>query len=150
MMLAGDFRHLWRQAERHFGAKDEFDDAPLEAKIASRRAWYKRFLNEVCPTRETVIAALDRMNIAWGDVRSGPDVVNQPTVLHRDTLTEVQYPDGAVRRIPQSPYRFSAADSRVRGHASALGEHNQSVLKDWLDMDDATIARYSGALVTGS
>jgi len=150
MMLAGDFRHLWRQAERHFGATDEVADAPLDQKITSRRAWYGRFLNLACPTRETVIAALDRMNIAWGDVRPGPDVVNQPTVKHRGTLTEMQYPDGAVRRLPQSPYRFSAAESRVRGHAPTLGEHNRGVLEDWLGMDDAAIARYAPALITGS
>ncbi len=148
MMLAGDFRHLWRMAERHIGAKDENDSLPLNEKIAARRAWYGRFLTEICKTREAVIDALDKMNIAWGDVRCGPEIVNQPTVQHRGILTDIHYPDGAVRQIPQSPYRFSAAESKVRGPAPQLGQHNREVLIDWLGMDDTAIAAHAAALIT--
>jgi CoA:oxalate CoA-transferase len=147
LMLAGDFRYLWRLVEKYYGATDANPEADLQTRIAGRRSWVTRFLNETCSTREQVLQALDRMNIAWGDVRKGPDVVNQPTVQHRGTLTEVTYPDGSVRRIPQSPYRFSAASSIVRGPAPGLGQHNTGVLKDWLGMEDKTIAGFASVLV---
>ncbi len=147
LMLAGDFRYLWRLVEKHFGAKGAHPAGDLATRIAGRRSWLNTFLNETCSSREAVIEALDRMNIAWGDVRQGPDVVNQPTVAHRGTLTEVTYPDGSVRRIPQSPYRFSSASSRVRGPAPALGQHNIDVLQDWLGMEDKTIADFASVLV---
>jgi len=147
LMLAGDFRYLWRLVEKYYGASDANPDADLATRIAGRRSWISAFLNETCPTREAVLEALDRMNIAWGDVRQGPDVVNQPTVQHRGTLTQVTYPDGSVRRIPQSPYRFSAASSMVRGPAPGLGQHNFDVLQDWLGMEDKAIAGFASVLV---
>lgn len=148
LMLAGDFRFLWRMAERHFGAKDDVPEAPLADRIVARRAWYHHFLNEICDTRQTVLAALDRMNIAWGDVRPGADVIRQPTVRHRGTLVPITGADGSSRLVPQSPYRYSDAQSRVRGPAPALGEHNHEVLAEWLGMDEAEIAAHAKALVS--
>ena len=40
--------------------------------------------------------------------------------------------DGGTRPITQSPYRFSAAESGVRGPAAHRGEHNAEVLTQWL------------------
>jgi crotonobetainyl-CoA:carnitine CoA-transferase CaiB-like acyl-CoA transferase len=45
--------------------------------------------------------------------------------------------EGGTRPIPQSPYRFSAAKSGVRGVAPHRGEHNAEVLGEWLGLDAA-------------
>ena len=39
------------------------------------------------------------------------------------------------------PYRFTAADSRVRGPAPQRGQHNRDVLADWLGASDEEIDR---------
>ena len=147
LILAGDFRYLWRLVERFHGATDANPSADLQTRIAGRREWFSTFLNRTCSTRDEVLAALDTMNIAWGDVRPGRGVVDQPTVQHRGTLTDVSYPDGTVRRITQSPYRFSAAHAAVRGPAPGLGQHNGEILRQWLGMSESDIAAAAAVLV---
>jgi crotonobetainyl-CoA:carnitine CoA-transferase CaiB-like acyl-CoA transferase len=51
-------------------------------------------------------------------------------------------------RIPQSPWKFSEADVRIRGVPKYRGEDNALVLKDLLGLDDATIAELEQAGVT--
>ena len=38
-------------------------------------------------------------------------------------------------------------DARVRGGAPHLGEHNDEVLREWLDYDTAAIAKWQEVLV---
>ena len=59
LMIAGDFRFIWKQLTRHFDVTDglpEGDDIPLPQKIEARRAAAHAFFNETCRTREAVIA----------------------------------------------------------------------------------------------
>jgi CoA:oxalate CoA-transferase len=105
--------------------------ATLPEKIRARRgaaaAFYRGF-----PDRASLIAALDRANIAWGDVRSTAAAFESPTVLARGTVALVDDRGGGTRRVVQSPYRFSAATSGVRGAPAYRGEHNREVLGEWL------------------
>ncbi len=148
IVIAGDFRHVWRQLNRVMGVADPTPDgATLEQKIAARREATHRFLTRTCDSRQAVIDALDRMNLAWGDVRTSAGALDLPTVLHRGTITQVDDRAGGTRRVPQSPYRFSAAEAGVRGGAPHQGEHNAEVLADWLGGDAGDPTRWSGALV---
>jgi crotonobetainyl-CoA:carnitine CoA-transferase CaiB-like acyl-CoA transferase len=81
-----------------------------------------------------------KMNIAWGQVRSGFRLSEQPTVRHRGTIAQVDDRAGGTRPIPQSPYRFSAAEAKVRGPAPHRGEHNAAVLGDWLGLGEGAVA----------
>lgn len=148
IVIAGDFRYLWRQLSSVLGVEDPTpEDATLEEKIAARRTATRHFLEHTCRDRAAVIAAMDRMNVAWGDVRSSSAALDLPTVRHRGTFTEVDDRAGGVRRLPQSPYRFSAADARVRGGAPRQGEHNAAVLMDWLGAEAVATERWQRALV---
>ena len=80
------------------------------------------------------------MNIAWGQVRPGAQLREQPTLKHRGSIVEIDDRAGGTRPIPQSPYRFSDATSGVRGPAPHLGEHNVEVLAEWLGMESGTVA----------
>ncbi len=151
IIIAGDFRFLWRQLTKVMGVEDPTPEgASLEEKIEARRFATRRFLTQTCRDRAAVIAAMDEMNIAWGDVRSSQTALSLPTVDHRGTFTEVDDRAGGSRRVPQSPYRFSAAESRVRGGAPLQGEHNDAVLVDWLGAEAAATPRWQRALVTGA
>lgn len=147
IVIAGDFRHVWRQMSTVMGVEDA---APagvgLEEKIAARRDAVHRFLTRTCPDRETVIAAMDRMNLAWGDVRTSTRALELPTVRHRESFTAVDDRAGGTRQVPQSPYRFSAAQARVRGGAPHQGEHNDEVLCDWLGAEAGALARWRDAM----
>lgn len=148
LMLAGEFRFIWKQLNDICGVEDGLSaDAELDAKITARRAASHKFFNETCRTREEVIAALDKMNIAWGDVRTAADTQTLASVLARGGISEVDDRDGGTRPIPQSPYRFQHLQAAVQGGAPHLGEHNADVLADWLDVSTQEIENWQDVMV---
>lgn len=152
LMLAGDFKYVWHQLSTVCGLEDGLpvgEEPPLEAKIAARRAAAQYFFNTVCQSREAVITALDKMNIAWGDVRPASDIGELASVQARGTITEVDDRAGGTRPIPQSPYRFRRYQAKVRGGAPHLGEHNREILGDWLSWSEADIDKAHAVLMTG-
>lgn len=147
MLIAGDFRNIWRVMTTAAAvAEPESETSSVAEKAAARRAAVQDFLLTF-GDRESLIAALDGMNLAWGDVRTSEAVPEQPTVRHRGSVARVDDREGGTRPIVQSPYRFSAAESGVRGPAPWRGEHNAEVLREWLGLDDAGIAEWSAALI---
>ena len=102
-------------------------------------------------TWDEVEAAMAQINTAWGRVRDGADLWDQPTVRHRGSIAQIDDRAGGTRPIPQSPYRFSDARSGVRGPAPHLGEHNVEVLGEWLGRAPADVAAYleAGILIRG-
>jgi CoA:oxalate CoA-transferase len=148
LMLAGDFRFIWHQLKTICGLADGLDETVgLEEKISTRRQVVNQFFNETCGSREAVIAALDKMNLAWGDVRSATDVTSISSVVARGTITEVDDRVGGTRPIPQSPYRFQNLESGVRGGAPHLGEHNEQILEEWLGWSELEIAESREVLI---
>ena len=134
LLIASDFRHVWKQLTRHGFVVDPTPaDASLDKKIELRRAAARAFFTDL-PDRAAVIAALDTMNLAWGDVREGAATLKLPTVQHRRTITRVDDGGGGTRPVVQSPYRFSDATSGARGGSPRQGEHNEAVLADWLGL----------------
>ena len=149
VIIAGDFRHIWRKLVEDCGMQDPTPPgAPLNDKIRLRRAAAQKFVREL-PDRKTLIHTLDGMNLAWGDVRGIESIQEQPTVKHRGSIVEVDNKEGGTRPVVQSPYRFSDAESGIRGPAPAMGEHNFDVLVGWLGKAEKDVQEYlaSGILV---
>ncbi|HEX2851462.1 MAG TPA: CaiB/BaiF CoA-transferase family protein [Acidimicrobiales bacterium] len=149
VLLAGDFRHLWRQLSSVHGLVDPTPpDADVPTKAASRRSivgdWLRSF-----DDREKMTSALDAANLAWADVRDHRTTFDQPSVEARRMVAEVDDRGGGTRRIVESPYRFSSAAAGVRGPAPYRGEHNREVLADWVGLDDDAVeaALQAGALL---
>jgi CoA:oxalate CoA-transferase len=140
ILVSADFRLLWRRlGEQHGLADPAGPDTALEDKIRLRREAVGAFMQALA-TWDAVDAAMAKMNIAWGQVRSGFRISEQPTVRHRGTVAQVDDRAGGTRPIPQSPYRFSAAEAKVRGPAPHRGEHNAAVLGDWLGLGEGAVA----------
>ena len=148
ILISADFRHIWRSIAGAFGVDDPAPpDAAVSEKARLRRAAAREFLRTL-PDRASVIAALDRMNLAWGDVRESKDARQQPTVRHRRSIVDMDDRAGGTRPLVQSPYRFSGAESGVREPAPWQGEHNADVLRDWLGATRADVERWHEALVS--
>ena len=150
ILIAGDFRHIWRQLNTRMGIKDPArKGASLEEKIQRRRASAAAFFKSL-QNRIEAQEIMESLGLAWGEVRDSSTLRDSETVRHRGVLTEVDDRAGGSRVIPQSPYRFSDAEAGVRGGAPHLGEHNGEVLRDWLELQDEEIERWlaSNALVS--
>ncbi|MET0389045.1 MAG: CaiB/BaiF CoA-transferase family protein [Polyangiales bacterium] len=145
VIMAGDFRWIFRQLVEHCGLVDPTPPAaPLSTKIEVRRRAVQDFLRSF-PDVQSLAAALDRANLAFGHVLSTGEALESPTSRHRGTVAQTDDRAGGTRRVIQSPYRFSAAVSGLRGPAPFRGEHNTEVLRDWLGSDDSEITRYQQA-----
>ena len=141
IMVAGVLRNTWRVLSSVHGIVDPAPPgADLAEKIARRgeavRAWFAGFAD-----RRHLIAALEKAGLAWADVRTAEEAfADRPSAI-----AEVDDRGGGTRRVVQSPYRFSAAASHVRGGAPHMGEHNGEVLADWLGWDATRAAELVGA-----
>ena len=145
ILIAADFRHLWRRLAGDLGVQDPAGpDAVLDDKIRLRRSAVATFLATLGDW-DAVEAAMARMNIAWGQVRAGADLADQPTIKARGAIAQIDDRAGGTRPIPQSPYRFSEAKSEVRGPAPHRGEHNAEVLGEWLGKGAAQVAALAAA-----
>jgi len=149
LLISGTLKNAWHVLSTGQHLVDPSPEgADLEAKIAGRRAavaaWIAGF-----PTRDGLKQALEESDLAWAEPRSTSEAFEGPTARVRAAAAEVDDRGGGVRRVVQSPYRFSAATSGVRGPAPRLGEHNLEVLDEWLGWDPGRIAELgrSGALV---
>ena len=148
ILLSADFRFLWIQLTTLMGIDDPTTKAtPLLEKIAIRRSIVSEYMLGL-NNWEKVERDMQTMNLAWGKVRDPEDVINQPTLIARGAIVEMDDRTGGSRPLTQSPYRFSSASSGVRGPAPHRGEHNIEVLADWLGFDQARCASLisSGAL----
>ena len=134
ILLAGETKWFWHQLSKIHGLVDPgSSERPVTQKKADRQQiindWMLSF-----PDREALIAALDEANLAWGNLRNLGDVLESPTLKHRETVATIDNRDGAARPVVRSPYSMSASDTRDPGSIALRGEHNYDVLSDWLDM----------------
>ncbi len=145
IIMAGDFRHIWRQLVELCGVVDPTPKgAAFEEKVRLRRQTAQDFFKNL-PDRSSLVEVLDSMNMAWGDVRSGAGVFELPTIKHRGSITTVDDGAGGERMVVQSPYRFSNADAGVRSRAPHKGEHNDEVLKEWLSASKQNVDNWRKA-----
>jgi len=153
VIIAGDFRHIWRQFNTVLGVEDPTPPgADLDVKIRCRRDAAAKFLTSFTD-RDSLTAALDKARLAWGNVNSTADFLREsPTLEARNSVVAIDDRDGGTRPLFQSPYRFSDAASGVRAGAPHQGEHNLTVLSEWLGMSTADVEALEakGVLATGS
>ena len=140
VILSTDFRLLFRSLTT-LGMEDPSSpEMELEEKINVRRKAVGDFLNTL-DTTEKFSSAMKSINVAWGEVRSPENLRDQITIKKRGSITDIDDRNGGTRPITQSPYRFSAAKSGVRGPAAHRGEHFDEILTDWLSMTDQGISQ---------
>ncbi len=140
ILIAADFRLLWRQLVEHCALADPVTDGMDQAgRIAARRGVAALFFAGLAD-RAAIDAAFALMNIPWGEVRSGADLAEQETLIHRGSIAMIDDREGGTRPLPQSPYRFSKATAAVRGPAPHRGEHNAEALAEWLGLSEEAIS----------
>jgi CoA:oxalate CoA-transferase len=147
VVVSGDFRWIFRQLCERCGLQDPTPaGAPLSRKIELRRRAVSEFLLSF-PDASALGVALERAELAWGEVRTTAQAIESASARARGSVVETDDRAGGTRRVIQSPYRFSAARSGVRGPAPKRGEHNHAVLEQWLACDAAEIAALHAAKV---
>jgi len=139
--LAGDFRFIFRKLVESCGMPDPTPpNATLQQKISLRRRAVGEFLASF-PNAQALGVVLERANLAWGQVQTTNDALRSETSQWRKTVATTDDRAGGTRKVIQSPYRFSAAISGLRGPAPYRAEHNHLVLREWLGTTDSELAQ---------
>ena len=142
IMLAGDEKWYWRVFNTRAGLVDPTPEgADLPTKIACRRQAIEQYLLSF-PDRASLIAKLNEVNLAWGEVFDHREVLDkQGSIEGRQILVEVDDRDGGTRKVTNTPYRFSDAEAGARRAAPFQGEHNYEALSEWLGLAATDIDR---------
>ena len=136
--------------------RGDLEHDPRFLDVASRLRHLDEFAEILQQWASTVANAeeIERIfaehHLATGRLRSVADIANTDWARHRGVIAEVSDRAGGTVRIPQSPWKFSDADVRIRGVPKYRGEDNTDVLRSLLHIDDATIAQLARDGVTSS
>ena len=124
--------------------------------VPSRLAHLGDFLQILATWAATVANAdeIERIfaehNLATGRLRGVAELATTEWAEQRGAITRVSDRGNGTVRIPQSPWKFSDADVRIRGVPKYRGEDNAHVLRELLGLDDATITQLARDGVTSS
>ncbi|HSV81749.1 MAG TPA: CoA transferase [Ramlibacter sp.] len=86
------------------------------------------------------MAALKTAGIPSGPVNAYPEVFADPQVQHRGLTITAEHAQAGPTQFFGSPIRFVGVPDRTPMAPPVLGQHTDEVLREWLALDDATIA----------
>ncbi len=139
LVLGAAQHNLWVKACAVLGCEHLIEDPRFKAKadrVANNKVLVallqERFITD---TTENWFDKLDAENIPAGPVRYHDEVFNDPHVLDRDMVVEVEHPKAGRQRNIGTPVKLSATPGGVRRPAPVLGEHTAEILAE-LDARD--------------
>ena len=146
--------HQWPQMVRAMGMPELASDPRFKGakgRHANRfelQAIVEKWLASFA-TRDDAIAALDRERVPCAPVLTVNEAVAHPHLNERKTVRWVQDPLLGKVATPAVPVKFSAWPDRMELRSARLGEDNERVLRDYLDLSAQRIAELyaNGVLV---
>jgi CoA:oxalate CoA-transferase len=146
--------HQWPQVLRAMNRPDLAGD-PRFAKPRARAINHRELANIIeewlatFPTRDEALAALDKERVPCAPVLTVNEAMAHPHLNQRRTVRWVDDPLLGRVAIPGIPVKFSAWPDRMALRAARLGEDNERVLREYLNLNDGQISELyrSGVLV---
>jgi crotonobetainyl-CoA:carnitine CoA-transferase CaiB-like acyl-CoA transferase len=128
-----------------FGEAEWLADPRLTTNAArvADRALVTEKLNPLFKAHPTSwwVEQLEAQKIGYGPINRLSDVFNDPHVLARGNIIEMQDRRGAAMKLVANPVRLSETPASYRIAPPGLGEYTDEVLRDWLGIDAAEIER---------
>lgn len=95
--------------------------------------------------RDEWVKFLNGQEVPAGPANTLLEMFNDPQMLHRKMVVEMDHPKLGKIKVLGSPLKFSDTPPLFRRAAPALGEHTEEVLKEWLGMEAAQVAELKRA-----
>ena len=96
---------------------------------------------------DDVLQQLEQAEVPSGRIYSVADMVNDPHFHARDMLLSTELPDGQVVKMPGIVPKLSETPGQVKWRGPELGEHTESVLKQYgYQAEDIESLRVSGVV----
>jgi len=115
----------------------QWNEDPRFATMAARnknRSMLKQLVTEALrgKTKAQWVEVLNAGTVSCGPINEMADLENDPQVLARKLIVELQHPMHGPIRTAASPMRFSATPIVYRRAPPALGEHTDEIIREWL------------------
>lgn len=91
-------------------------------------------------TKDELQHLLDECGVPMSQIYSIKDIYEDPQYQARENIVEVEHPRLGKVKIPGVVPKFSETPGSIRQIAPDLGEHNDEILKNLLELDGETIA----------
>ncbi len=136
--------------------RPELIDDPRFPDVAARLSRLPELIAELqlgasrVATPDELEASLAAEELAMGVLRTVAEVAASDWAKAAEAIVEVPDRGGGGVRIPNAPWRFSEADSGVRGQPAYRGEHNREVLAELCGLADDELTRLEAAGVLSS
>ncbi|MCP1146693.1 CaiB/BaiF CoA transferase family protein [Lysinibacillus endophyticus] len=80
-------------------------------------------------TSEDIISRLDSYGVPCGPIQNIAQVMNDPQVIARNMMVDIEHPNIPNLKVPAFPVKFSNTPPTIRNHPPLLGEHTEEILK---------------------
>lgn len=143
VMIAAGNDALWKKLceaiERTELAEDErFITNPLRAENYNElRPLIAEPLKE--KTTKEWLSILDKFGVPNGPINNMEDVINDPQVLAREMIVEVDHPKAGKMKMLGVPIKMSETQGSIKSPAPLLGQHTTEVLKNIAGLTDEEI-----------
>ena len=130
--LEGDWRKFCKIVGREDLASDpRFQSYPDRIK---NYAIFEPLLNELMRTRTTSewIALLDPAGIMGGPVNDIAQAVNDPHIVEREMVVEVDHSRAGKLKVVGTPMKFSRTPCKIEKVSPDVGQHSMEVFNDML------------------
>jgi crotonobetainyl-CoA:carnitine CoA-transferase CaiB-like acyl-CoA transferase len=155
VLIIAALEHQWRGLTKAMGRPEMAND-PRYNSVRNRLKHKEELIKEVetwlqsLPDRETALFALERERVPVAPILTIPELVTHPHLLERGAVRPMFHPLFGNFMLPGFPFRFSTVPPPNKVTAPDLGEHNQTVLKQYLGYNEARVAELAAAGVLAS
>jgi crotonobetainyl-CoA:carnitine CoA-transferase CaiB-like acyl-CoA transferase len=152
LIIGAGNERLWKAFCEVIGAPEWADDPRFESNV--KRVEHREDLVALIEerlqagTRDRWIAAFAAAGLPTGPINTVDQVFQDPQVLHRGMVQEVEHPTAGRVKLVGIPVKFSATPGTIALPPPLLGQHTDEVLGGLLGLDAAALAalRSEGAI----
>lgn len=146
IMIIAALDHQWKGLTTAMNRPELFQD-PRFRNVRVRRKNRDALIPEIenwllsLPDRQAALDALDTQRVPAAPVLTVPELVENPHLVDRQAVRPVSDPVLGEFMIPGFPFRFSGYALPTVGVAPDLGQHNASILQQYLGYPPERIAQ---------
>ncbi len=115
----------------------------LEARL-DNYDFFVKTMNELMQTKSTDewITLFEKNQLMCGPANNIKQVVNDPHILERDMVLEVEHPTAGKLKVIGTPMKFSQSQCKIKKASPDLGEDTEQILSEMLGMSEEKIMAY--------
>lgn len=133
----------WQNVLKAIGREDLSDDERFRSRVlrAKNIAEVENVVNSWLKdkTVEEALKALNKFQVPCSPVPTFEQVANDPQILHREMIIEVEQPLSGKVKLSGSVYKMSKTPGSRKMRIPLVGEHNQEIYEKLLGLNEQEI-----------